>query len=136
MASFKQKSLVDLAREVDSAPEEIWKILMGDIIQDAFLALKLQDHLNISAKNFIFHKNNNIRFGVLDWFSENLGVSKTTVYRYIHGYCPPNKKNRKKIQNFSGLNPSAWDMENADANWMLSQRGRQKIKRKLNGKRK
>lgn len=116
-------TLVQLSKQVNSSPIEVWRILSGETTRNIDLAKALETKIGLSAQILMFRETSNVRQGVLDWLATYLSTAKNTVWRFIHGHCPPSQKLRKKLCKFSGIAPDAWESENANANWLLSKRG-------------
>ncbi|MCP3942412.1 MAG: hypothetical protein GY710_13120 [Desulfobacteraceae bacterium] len=136
MAVPKNKvSLIELAEKVGSSPEKVWEILAGGTTRDIDLANSLEHEVGLSTQSLMFKETSNLRSGVLDWIAACISttkkeIAKTTIWRFLHGHCPPSQKLRKKLSDFSGLEPDVWEPENAATNWLLSKRGVENAKRR------
>ena len=121
-------TLIEVAERVESTPQKVWWILLGNTTDSVRLARAIGRELNLSATNIHFHPTENLRSGALDWVSSYLCVAKNTIWRYVHGHETPGKAMKEKLADFAGLDVEVWAPGNVDINWFFSDRGVENVK--------
>jgi len=116
-------TLIDVAERVNSTPQEVWRILLGNTTDDIDVANAMGKELDLSSTNLIFKATKNLRTGTLDWVAAYLCTAKNTIWRFVHGHKVPGKATKEKLADFAGLDVEVWEPENVDMNWLLSYRG-------------
>jgi len=109
-------SLKDLADNVGSTPQAVWEILCGATTQDYSLACALARQCYCFPKTLMFHRNKQIRHGVLIWVQAYTGIHKQSLCRYFKGLHVPKGKRRNVLAHFTGMSVQEFEI----CNWFIN----------------
>lgn len=109
----KYKDLVDY---VGIDEKELWKIIIGQLVETKDVAQKLSDVCGIKPQTLMYSKCIRMRPGFLEWFEKKTEMTKTEIWHVFIGERPVDDRKAKALAKFTGIPARDWQTGKA---WMI-----------------
>lgn len=120
-------TLVDMAKEAHTTPQETWRVIAGGTTDNKALAKVLSKYSGVRVETFMELPRGRVRSGWVKWLGEAIGVAPNHAWRIVQGRQVKHVT-AEKLEAFTGIPAMHWVAPEAYGNWLME------ITREVTGK--